>query len=76
MVNNLRRKVLGDLKGIQKTSADAKLTAKKLEGLIKTRKVEPTKGTVIVTGHARAAIIRANAQLKKETAHLIANARK
>jgi len=67
---------LGDLKGIQKTSADTKLSAKRLEGLIKTGKVNPAKCTVIVTGRARAAIIKANAQLKKETSRLTANARK
>ena len=74
--NNLRRKVLSDLKGMQKTNTDARFTAKRLETLIRDRKVEPTKNTVILVSHARGAIIKANHQLEKETARLIARARK
>ena len=36
---NLRRWVLSDLKGIQKTSSEVRLTAKRLETLIRNRKV-------------------------------------
>ena len=74
--NNLRRKVLSDLKGMQKTNTDARFTAKRLETLIRDRKVEPTKNTFQLVGRERGHVIRAKDHLAKETARLIARARK
>ena len=74
--NNLRRGVLNDLKGIQKTSSEVRLTAKRLETLIRDRKVEPTKNTFQLVGRERGHVIRAKDHLAKETARLIARARK
>jgi len=74
--NNLRRGVLNDLKGIQKTSSEVRLTAKRLETLIRDRKVEPTKNTFQLVGRDRKYVIRAKQNLSKETARLIARARK
>lgn len=74
--NNLRRGVLNDLKGIQKTSSEVRLTAKRLETLIRNGKVEPTKNTLLIVGHQRGYVIKAEKYLAKETARLIARARK
>lgn len=73
---NLRRWVLSDLKGIQKTSTDVRFTAKRLETLIRNRKVEPTTNTFELVRRDRKYVIRAKQHLSKETARLIARSRK